>query len=108
VQLRPADLPLWKRERVLPAEDGLLAIEGDVVVTSTQWLEGALEVRFFNPMDTESTATLHLGTSAHFTHAEQVDFESNATSNAFPLEKMSATVVMGAKKIVTLRLTGQG
>lgn len=105
VQLRSADLSLWRRKTALPAEASLLAVDGHVVITSTQWLDDALEVRFFNPTTAATLATLHLGESARFTYARQVDFESNVSGDAIPVRDNVITVEAGAKKIVTLRLS---
>ncbi len=75
------------------------------MITSTQWLGDALEVRFFNPTTVETTATLHLSKSAGFTQWEQVDLESNAIGGATPIADNTVFLAVGAKKIGTLRLT---
>jgi hypothetical protein len=84
---------------------GLLALSGDVVMTSARCVANALEVRMFNPLEEPATAEISIA-SAPEAVATPVDFESN------PLEKPDITragngefrVTLGAKKIVTLRL----
>ena len=77
VQLRSEDLTLLRHASSLPPSGSMLEVGGSAVVTSTRWVDGALEVRMFNPTTTASEAQLRFGAGVHFTNMQQVDSESN-------------------------------
>jgi alpha-mannosidase/mannosylglycerate hydrolase len=91
-QLRAADVRLARASAAteglpavdLPAEGGYLAGAGDAVVPSARQIEGALEVRFFNP--TTAPSVVNLGPPHRrparrgWRSARPVDFESRPTA----------------------------
>ena len=49
-QLTAADVEMLRPERILPAEQALLQVEGDALVSSFRQVDGALELRIYNPL----------------------------------------------------------
>ncbi len=105
VQLRREDLPLLRQATSLPSSDSMLEVGGSAVVTSTRWVDGALEVRMFNPTAAAGAAQLRFGQGISFTHMQQVDSESNPLEAAQGLTGGAAAVAMAAKQIKTLRFS---
>ena len=105
VQLRAADLPLYRQAAALPATAGLLAVDGPAVVTSARWLDGGLELRLFNPTPESGQATVRLAGATQLTTVEEVDFESRPSGVARSVIDGAVEIGLGAKQIKTLRFT---
>lgn len=103
VQLRPADLPLFRQARELPPASGLFVVEGPAVVTSTRWIDGGLEVRIFNPTPAAGQARLRFTSEVNFATLQEVDFESQPAGDVQHLSGGAATVKLAAKQIKTVR-----
>ncbi len=105
VQLRPADLALHAQTQAMPATASLLQMDGAAVVTSTRWIEDALEVRLVNPTTVAGEARLHFGHDGKFAYVQAVDFESNPLEELHRLLDNEVTVTLAPKQIKTLRFT---
>ena len=93
-------------ERELPAEGNLLAVEGDVVVTSTRFVGDGLELRLFNPNTAFVSAKVLLGSMAtRFTQAQRVNLESKPLDEPTAIEAGALNVDLGPKQIATVRLS---
>ena len=103
VQLRPADLPLYRQGKVLPPAAGLLQVQGPAVVTSARWVGGGLEVRMFNPTGTPCEARVHFGGGLRFSTLQAIDFESKPIEDAGNLAQNEGIVQLAAKQIKTMR-----
>ncbi|NLD74076.1 MAG: glycoside hydrolase family 38, partial [Chloroflexi bacterium] len=108
VALRAADVAGQDVGGSLPPEAGFLEISGGALLTSARRVEGALEVRVYNPSDERAKALLRLGDSASGDAAPTsyvpVDLESRPLGEAQPIRGGAVPVTLGSKKIVTLRL----
>ncbi|MHB0856743.1 MAG: glycoside hydrolase family 38 N-terminal domain-containing protein [Anaerolineae bacterium] len=93
----------------LPVSASFLAMEGPVVVTSARMVEGALEVRMFNPNTAQAQATLRLGqpvgSAVLPTQAQRVNLESTPMGDAQPIQEGAIALTVAPKEIVTLRLS---
>jgi alpha-mannosidase/mannosylglycerate hydrolase len=109
VQLRPQDIALHRGSTNLPSTASFMEVDDPAVVTSVRRVEGALEVRMFNPTtETVQTSVRLAGwpdSARRPRSAEFVDFESNSLAPAGISEDGVVEVVLGPKKIATLRLT---
>lgn len=103
VQLRAADLPLYRRPAALPATAGLLAVDGPAVVTSTRWIDGGLELRLFNPTTETGEVTVRFTGDTPLTTVEEVDFESRSRGAAQCVIDGTVKIGLSAKQIKTLR-----
>lgn len=102
-QLQPRHLLAqpWKGGR-LPAEGGLLALEGDALCTSIRQVDGATEVRLYNPWEAAITARLIPTAGDGFPRsAQSVDLESKPLGEAVALDQ---SFPLAPKQILTLRL----
>ncbi|MHB1293889.1 MAG: glycoside hydrolase family 38 N-terminal domain-containing protein [Anaerolineae bacterium] len=92
----------------LPASASFLAVEGPVVVTSARMVEGALEVRLYNPNIAPAEATLRfgqpVGNAVLPTQVQRVNLESLPVGDVQPLAGGSLAIGVAPKEIVTLRL----
>ncbi|MCB1105846.1 MAG: glycoside hydrolase family 38, partial [Cephaloticoccus sp.] len=90
----------------LPPRGGLIAVEGEVVCTSIRQIDGALEVRLFNPATRAQTARLTAGKAAGrgWRSVCPVDLESRPVGPAKPWRGASLRWTVRAKQIVTLSL----
>lgn len=106
-QLRPQDVALYRAERSLPSRAGFLRLVGRAVITSIRQLNGALEVRMFNPLDETITATLAAtdwpAGIPRPGRVCRVDLESNSLGDPQPME-LETSITLKRKQIVTLRL----
>jgi alpha-mannosidase/mannosylglycerate hydrolase len=115
VQLRPADLPLYREVRrspvtlggfattnALPPIASFLRLEGPAVLTSACQVGDGLEVRLFNPWPRPIEVTLHPWPSLGFQAVQRVDFESRGLEAPREIED-EITVALGEKEILTLR-----
>jgi hypothetical protein len=105
VQLRSEDLPLLTQAGSLPSSGSMLDVSGSAVVTSTRWIDSALEVRMFNPTTAAGAARLRFGPGVHFAHMQQVDSESNPLEAAQSVTAGELSVALTAKQIKTLRFS---
>jgi hypothetical protein len=94
-----------KAPPLLPLSAGLLEVQGPAVVTSVRTVDGALEVRLFNPTAAGGEAHLQFGEGVPFSFSEEVDFESKPLGTAQRLTDNQAVVALGPKQIKTLRVT---
>lgn len=106
VQLRAADLEIFRPAKKLPATTGFLAIEGPAVATSTRQMESAVEVRLFNPTTKKISATLRPGAvlvgKAGWT-AERIDFEGNPRGTV-DVKDGVVRLTLKPKEIATVRI----
>ena len=107
VQLRAADVAIYRPERPLPATTGFLRLDGPAVVTSARRVGPAMEVRMFNPHSKKIMAVLQLTGPLAKRPAEvqTVDFEGNPRGE-LPVVKGAVTVTLKPKQIVTLSVAG--
>ncbi len=106
--IHAADQRLHRREPALPPKAGWFHLEGYVVLTSCRDVDGALEVRLFNPEPTAEAAKLIFesapGNVRKPKKARLVDFESNPVGESLPLTKGILSVDLQPKQIVTIRI----
>lgn len=111
--LRTAQLARWDasvapRQRRLPATDSLLTVSGPVLVTSVREVEGAVEVRLYNPTERTGTAVIdvaeRLRATGRVTTAQRVDLESQAIGRPIRLVRGACRCRLTPKQIITLRL----
>jgi hypothetical protein len=85
-----------------------VSVEGPVVVTRVQQVDGGLEVRLFNPEEETQRAEMRLHQelvgSDFPTQVQLVDFESQSLGPAAAWQGVFE-IDIAAKKIITLRLT---
>ncbi len=107
VQLRAADIAIYRPERSLPATTGFLRLEGPAVVTSARQVGPVMEVRMFNPHAKKISATLELtGPLAKLpAQVQTTDFEGNPRGE-LAMVKGAVTVALKPKQIVTLSVAG--
>jgi hypothetical protein len=103
VQVRPADVPLFRQAKVLPPTAGLLQVDGPAVVTSARWVGDGLEVRLFNPTAAAGEARLRFGAGLRFSTLQAVDFESKPIEAVHILGQNDGSVQLAAKQIKTIR-----
>jgi len=108
-QLLSADIALHRSTGNLPPELSFLALEGLAVLTSARLVDGALEVRLFNPTSDTIEATLHLGDlpgkRIPFTQVQPVNLESHPLEEPRRLQGTQFPIELGPKKILTLRFS---
>ena len=92
----------------LPPVSSLLQVDGAAVVTSARWIDGALEVRMFNPTTTAGEARLYFGPELHGAVLQEVDSESNPLADASSLLDDVGVVMLAVKQIKTVRVTSRG
>ncbi|MGM0401360.1 MAG: alpha-mannosidase [Chloroflexota bacterium] len=102
-QLQPEDMALQRDEGDLPSSASYLALEGRAVVTSVRQVDGALEVRMFNPLEEEIEAELTL--DASYDRLQWVNLESASVEEVQPLVGDHLAVTLGGKEIATLRFS---
>jgi alpha-mannosidase len=105
--LTPADVAHYQGETRLPASAGLLAVDGPAVVTSLRQVEGALEVRMFNPAAQPIDVVLRLGGLGDLmgrTAAQPVNLESQPLGDPLPIADGQIQLAFGPKQIRTIRL----
>ncbi|MFO7918014.1 MAG: hypothetical protein R6V13_08050 [Anaerolineae bacterium] len=102
-QLQPEDMALHRDEGDLPSSASYLALEGRAVVTSVRQVDGALEVRMFNPLEEEIEAELTL--DASYDRVQRVNLESAPVEEVQPLVGDHLAVTLGGKEIATLRFS---
>jgi len=105
VQLRAADLPLYRGSAVLPSMAGLVEVDGPAVVTSVRQLEGGLELRLFNPTEAAGKVAVRFPSAVQMTILQEVDFESRPTAPPHPLPDGRVELTVAAKQIRTLRFS---
>ncbi len=121
VQLTAKDIARHRISASLPSEASFVQVSAPAVVTSTRMVDEALEVRLFNPLEEAIEITLTLGTGLAkcsgcgeqgvtpgirtFVAAQRVDLESQPLDDPVPLKDDDLRLVVGPKKIITLRLT---
>jgi alpha-mannosidase/mannosylglycerate hydrolase len=87
-QLTAGDVGMLRPERILPAGQSLLQVEGDALVRSFRQVDGALELRIYNPCETAVDGRLLIPAGSPLASCrmvERVDFESRPLGNAEPL-----------------------
>ena len=104
VQLRGADLALHRAEPPLAAQASLLEVAGEAVLTSLRQVDGGIEARLFNPTTETARVVLQWGRGVDPQRVFLVDFESNPTGETLPVSDNATTLLLGAKKIVTVRV----
>ncbi len=97
-----------RRQPSLPPRAGWFHLEGYAVLTSSRDVDGALEVRLFNPEPTPEGARLVFDAGSGRlplpSTARHVDFESNPSGDPLPLKDGMLSVEIEPKRIVTLRI----
>lgn len=110
--VRAAHLTRWDvsvapRQRTLPATDSLLAVDGPALVTSVREVDGAVEVRLYNPNDRAGAATIRLADRLRASGdgtVQRVDLESTPLGRPARLRRGALRLRLRGKQIVTLRL----
>jgi alpha-mannosidase len=107
-QLGRHDLPIYRvAAPPLPPRAGFLGLGGPAVLTSARQVDGALEVRLFNPLGETITATLNVSDrpagATHPRTVQRVDLASNPLGEPWALDG-ETKVALKPKEIVTLRL----
>ncbi|NSW52531.1 MAG: glycoside hydrolase family 38 [Anaerolineae bacterium] len=90
-------------EAALPPQDGFFRLEGKAVLSSAGIVNGALEVRLWNPAGKPHAAALVFGDAARYTTGWQVNLLSEPLSEPQPLYDGVFEVALAPKQIVTLR-----
>lgn len=104
VQLRAADIAIFRCAQAVPATAGFVRVAGSAVISSLRQTGSVLELRLFNPTSRRITAKLIL--SSHIrrpTHAERIDSEGNPLA-ALPLNRDRLNLSLRPKQIITVRL----
>ncbi|MBS0632720.1 MAG: glycoside hydrolase family 38 [Verrucomicrobia bacterium] len=101
VQLRAADVAIFRGARALPATAGWLRIDGPAVVSSLRHVGGSCEIRFFNPHPRAITIQLRLPASAD--RAAHTDFEGNVLKT-LRIVRGAVTLALKPKQIATVRV----
>lgn len=109
--LRTAQLTRWDvavapRQQVLPATDSLLAVSGAALVTSVREVDGAVEIRLYNPNDRAGSATIRLADRLQAKGArtvQRVNLESTPLEAPKPLRRGPYRLPLRGKEIATLR-----
>lgn len=108
VQLRAADVAMFRGGQPVPAVAGFVRVSGRAVVTSLRQVGRAVELRMFNPQAESVTAKVRLtgpaAVNRPFTKAELVNFESRA-AGPLRLAQGQVAVTLKPKQIVTVRLS---
>lgn len=95
----------WTGQRLAP-RSGLLEISGGAVCTSIRQVDGATEVRLFNPGERATTARLTPGKAVKpagtWKQAQPVDLESQPVGKP---QSLSAPIALRPKQILTLRIS---
>lgn len=108
VQLAAHDLEPYRGRPSLPPKASFLAVSGGVVATSVREVDGATEVRLFNPDVKAAAAALDFRgrpQAALPVAAQRVDFESRPLGEPVALTGGVLKIRVKPKEIVTLRLT---
>ncbi len=99
----------YRQAGEMPAQAGLLRVEGPAVLSSARRSAQGLEVRLFNPENGEIQATLSLADwpqgLAKPGRAQAVNFEHQAEGEALALVEGAVRVSLRGKQILTLLLT---
>ena len=108
VQLRAADVAIYRSEKTVPAVAGFIQVDSRAVVTSLRQIGRTVELRMFNPYAESIPAKVRLTVPAAakrpFSKAEFVNFESRPVG-PFKLTKSQVAVTLKPKQIVTVRLS---
>jgi alpha-mannosidase/mannosylglycerate hydrolase len=106
-QLRPADIAIYGTGQPLPPSASFLRLEGPAVMTSARQVDGALEVRLFNPWEETITALLSTDErpegALQARQVGQVDFESDPVEEPWAIAG-EINLPLKPKEIVTLRI----
>ncbi len=102
-QLTAVDQAQYVQGQRLPASAGSLSLAGSALLSSARMVEGALEVRVFNPDTTRGSFSLDLGDKTGFSRAHRVNLESTALEDAWPITEGKVSVDINPKEILTLR-----
>jgi alpha-mannosidase/mannosylglycerate hydrolase len=106
IQMTAQDLPFYRREADVPSEACGLTLKGSIVLTSLRQVEGAVELRLFNPEAASAEAQLVMGPAlAHLNRAQRVDLDSRALGAPWALTAPRIQLALEAKQIMTLRLS---
>ncbi|HMQ29350.1 MAG TPA: glycoside hydrolase family 38 C-terminal domain-containing protein [Chloroflexaceae bacterium] len=95
-----------KDASALAASASFLRVEGPAVLTSVELAGDELELRLFNPEDTEARARLDV--PARFTKARRVNLEGDSLGPEERVAGGSVMLTLKKKEIVTLRLAAEG
>ncbi len=101
VQLRAADVAIFRGAKPVPATAGFARVDGPAVVTSLRQVGAALELRLFNPHLKTINAKIRLARPAK---AERTDCEGNPLG-ALRAAHGTVALALKPKQIVTLRLS---
>ena len=99
--MRTADVQIYRTKPALPAESGMLELEGSAVITSVRQVSETTEVRMFNPQTKKISATLRLKGALKNRKAQRVDCEGNALGSVDAV-KGAVALSLKPKQILTL------
>lgn len=110
-QMTTADAAIYRGTTVLPPQASLLAVRGEVTVTSARDVGGALEVRLFNPGTKAVSAALDFRgrpkSAPQPRQVQRVNFESQPVGKSEPVTGGVFKTTLRAKEIVTLRFAAK-
>lgn len=101
VQLRAADVAIFRGVRALPVTAGFLRLTGPAVISSLRQVGDAREIRLFNPHVRAITAKLHFPPPAD--GAVLTNFEGNLLQSLRPV-RGAVALALKPKQIVTVRV----
>jgi alpha-mannosidase/mannosylglycerate hydrolase len=101
VQLRAADVAMFRSAQTVPATAGFASVEGAVLISSCRQIGPALELRLFNPHAKSVGAKIR---AASATGAALTDCEGNVLG-ALRLSRGAVALRLKPKQILTVRLT---
>jgi alpha-mannosidase/mannosylglycerate hydrolase len=109
MQMSAGDISISRRSAKLPPEASLLQAGGEIVVTSVREVEGAVEVRLFNPRMVPAAASLDFRgrpkSSPAPRSAQRVNLESQPLGRPLALRHGILRLTVRPKEIVTLRFS---
>jgi alpha-mannosidase len=88
----------------LPPAGGLLALDGNAVLTSTRQIDRAIEARMFNPSDKTCKITLRPSKHLNIKQAQPVNNESYPIGDVIAIEDGVFRLTLKRKQILTLSL----
>jgi alpha-mannosidase/mannosylglycerate hydrolase len=103
-QLDQADKKIYGQEQILPRSGSFLEVTGEGVISSARMVGKGMEVRMFNPHDTDIPTTLKLAKALQFGQYQIVDLESNPQNTPTAFSE-AVDLTLKPKQILTLRFT---
>lgn len=107
VNLQPADIEINRQAGSLPSKAGFIKLAGGAIMTSCSMVDGAVEVRVFNPETRAIEATIDWSANPKsgetFATVQAVNLESRPQGEARKLSGKSFRFALEPKRIATWR-----